>query len=114
MYLLEKMGFVWCVADHVFQANVEELKQYHAENNKFDISFKENKKLAAFVSRVRSAYANKQEGRAQHDLTDEKIEQLDLIGFKWGFKKSRKKANLSMLKKEMDPYYLSFTDYLEP
>mmetsp|Transcript_10749 Transcript_10749/g.16237 ORF Transcript_10749/g.16237 Transcript_10749/m.16237 type:complete len:387 (+) Transcript_10749:120-1280(+) len=90
---LNKMGFVWCVADHVFQANVEELKQYHAENEKFDIPVKENKKLAAFVSRVRTAYANKQEGRAQHDLTDEKIEQLDAIGFKWGFKKSRKKTS---------------------
>jgi len=88
---LNKIGFVWCVADHVFQANVEGLKQYHAENNKFDVSVKENKKLAAFVSRARTAYANKQEGRAQHDLTDEKIAQLDAIGFKWGFKKSRKR-----------------------
>ncbi len=90
--LLEKMGFVWCVADHVFQANIEDLKQYHAENKKWDVPVKQNKKLAAFVSRVRSAYANKQEGRAQHDLTDEKIAQLDAIGFKWGFKKSRKRS----------------------
>ncbi|KAL7493010.1 hypothetical protein ACHAWT_003534 [Skeletonema menzelii] len=92
---LNKIGFVWCVADHVFQANVEELKQYHAENNTFDISLKENKKLSAFVSRVRSAYANKQDGRAQHDLTDEKIAQLDAIGFKWDFKKSRRKRKES-------------------
>ena len=90
--LHEQIGFVWSVADHTFQANVEELKQYHAEHNKFDIPTKENKKLAAFVSRIRSAYANKQDGRAQHDLTDEKIAALDAIGFKWGFKKSRKRT----------------------
>ena len=90
--LLEKIGFVCCVADHVFQANVEDLKQYHAENNKFDVPVNENKKLAAFVSRVRTAYANKQGGRAEHDLTDEQITQLDAIGFKWGFKNSRKRT----------------------
>ena len=68
------------------------MKDYHAEHNKFDVPVKTNKKLAAFVSRVRSAYANKQEGRAQNDLTDEKINQLNAIGFKWDFKKSRKRA----------------------
>eukprot|EP00574_Skeletonema_japonicum_P000284 CAMPEP_0201738740 /NCGR_PEP_ID=MMETSP0593-20130828/45410_1 /ASSEMBLY_ACC=CAM_ASM_000672 /TAXON_ID=267983 /ORGANISM="Skeletonema japonicum, Strain CCMP2506" /LENGTH=562 /DNA_ID=CAMNT_0048232967 /DNA_START=150 /DNA_END=1838 /DNA_ORIENTATION=- len=89
---LNKIGFVCCVADHVFQANVEDLKQYHAENNKFDVPVNENQKLAAFVSRVRTAYANKQGGRAEHDLTDEQITQLDAIGFKWGFKNSRKRT----------------------
>ena len=67
------------MADHVFQAHLEELKQYHAENDTFDVPVKENKKLAAFVSRVRTAYANKQEGRAQQDLTDRKIEQLNAV-----------------------------------
>lgn len=90
--LSTQIGFIWSVADHAFEGNVQELKDYHAEHNKFDVPVKTNKKLAAFVSRVRSAYANKQEGRAQNDLTDEKINQLNAIGFKWDFKKSRKRA----------------------
>lgn len=90
--ILLQIGFIWSVADHAFEGNVQELKEYHAEHNKFDVPVKTNKKLAAFVSRVRSAYANKQEGRAQNDLTDEKINQLNAIGFKWDFKKSRKRA----------------------
>ena len=90
---LPQIGFIWSVADHAFEGNVQELKEYHAEHNKFDVPVKTNKKLAAFVSRVRSAYANKQEGRPQHDLTDDKINQLNAIGFKWDFKKSRKRAS---------------------
>ena len=74
---LAQIGFIWSVADHIFVGNIEEMKLYHAENETFDIPVKTNKKLASFVSRVRTAYANKKEGRAQHDLTDDKIAALD-------------------------------------
>jgi hypothetical protein len=63
---------------------------------------KTNKKLAAFVSRIRTAYAAKIEGLPQHDLTNEKVDQLNAIGFKWNLKKSRKRTSSSKPTASMD------------
>eukprot|EP00584_Thalassiosira_punctigera_P022594 CAMPEP_0172571052 /NCGR_PEP_ID=MMETSP1067-20121228/129878_1 /TAXON_ID=265564 ORGANISM="Thalassiosira punctigera, Strain Tpunct2005C2" /NCGR_SAMPLE_ID=MMETSP1067 /ASSEMBLY_ACC=CAM_ASM_000444 /LENGTH=495 /DNA_ID=CAMNT_0013363285 /DNA_START=27 /DNA_END=1514 /DNA_ORIENTATION=+ len=89
---LNKIGFIWSVTDQCWENNFDELRRHHAEHGSFDITHKQNRKLATFVSRLRTAMNHKKEGLVQQELTQEKIDRLNSINFTWQLKRKRRKS----------------------
>jgi len=89
---LNKIGFVWSVTDQLWDNNFEELRRHNTETGTFDVVHKKNRKLAAFVSRLRTAMSHKNEGLVQQELTDERIKKLDSINFTWDIKRKPRKT----------------------
>jgi len=89
---LNKIGFVWSVTDKLWDNNFVELKKWHDENGTFDVTHKQNRKLATFVSRLRTAMNHKRQGLVQQELTNEKIEKLNTINFTWDLKRKPRKS----------------------
>jgi len=79
--MLNKVGFVWEV--NIWNERFEELKQFHTQFGHFlvpaDIL---NKQLRPWISTQRSHYRFRQENKPSQ-LTDERIELLNDIGFPW-------------------------------
>ena len=63
----QKIGFIWSVTDQLWENNFELLKQHYTENGTFDVAHKKNRKLAAFVSRLRTAMSHKNQGLVQQE-----------------------------------------------
>lgn len=83
---LNKIGFVWNVNDHAWDANFQSLLNYHAEHGNFDIPKKFSTKLNTFVTNLRKAMRRKKEGLLQKELTDDRIDRLNAINFTWEMK----------------------------
>jgi len=89
---LNKIGFVWSVTDQIWDNNFEELKKHHAKHGTFNITHKQNRKLATFISRLRTAMSHRNEGLVQQELTQERIDKLDSIGFTWKLRRKARKS----------------------
>ncbi|KAL3768636.1 hypothetical protein ACHAW5_004331 [Stephanodiscus triporus] len=93
------IGFVWSVADQSWDKNFEELRNHYAKHETYHVAHKQSRKLAQFVSRLRTAMNHKNQGLVQTELTDERIRRLNSINFTWGIKrKVRKNANNETVK----------------
>lgn len=90
---LNEIGFVWSVNDQLWDKNFDELSRYHAENGHFDVKLKQNKKLACFISRLRTAMKHQKAGLIQAELTEERISRLNSIGFIWDTKREPRKSS---------------------
>mmetsp|Transcript_24956 Transcript_24956/g.39189 ORF Transcript_24956/g.39189 Transcript_24956/m.39189 type:complete len:366 (-) Transcript_24956:85-1182(-) len=102
---LDKIGFVWNVFEHQWNANFEELKQYYAEKKTFDVPKRENPKLAAFVLTMRSAMKKRNEGivvQKNTTLTEERINKLNSINFHWGFKRPPRTKSVAAMNMHTD------------
>lgn len=89
---LNKIGFCWSVHDQQWDKNFEELRRHHAETGGFIVPMKQNRKLATFISRLRTAMSHKEQGLVQQELTDERINRLNSIDFTWNTKRKQRKA----------------------
>ncbi|HEY5234430.1 MAG TPA: Helicase associated domain protein, partial [Verrucomicrobiae bacterium] len=78
--MLETIGFKWNAEaiDLKWHEMFERLKEYHSSNGDANVPYgwKENRKLAAWVS-------NQRERRKHSTLSDEEIKLLDSLGFTW-------------------------------
>ncbi|KAL7541726.1 hypothetical protein ACHAXR_011158 [Thalassiosira sp. AJA248-18] len=88
---LNKIGFCWSVQDQQWDNNFEELRRHKADTGTFHVTIKQNRKLATFISRLRTAMSHKEQGLIQAELTDERINKLNSLDFTWHMK--RKKRN---------------------
>jgi len=94
----------------------EECQQYREKNGhcKIPTSYKENKSLGNWVQELRRNYKLQKQGmKPRVELTEEQIEQLDELGFHWGFTPDPMKtaepdasweANFEKLKDYMDSH----------
>ena len=62
-----QIGFVWSVNDHIWDTNYEELRQFHAQHGNFNPTHKQNRKLAQFSARLRTAFSHKENGLVQQE-----------------------------------------------
>jgi len=65
--LCQQINFCWSVTDQLWDANFEELKLYNEKHGTFEVTHKVNRKLATFISRLRTAMSHKQNGLVQQD-----------------------------------------------
>mmetsp|Transcript_11934 Transcript_11934/g.22344 ORF Transcript_11934/g.22344 Transcript_11934/m.22344 type:complete len:205 (+) Transcript_11934:1915-2529(+) len=79
--MLDKIGFIWEV--NTWNDRYDELKEFYEENRHFSVpSDFPNKQLRPWISTQRSHFRFKQENKPSQ-LTDERIELLNSIGFPW-------------------------------
>ena len=64
---MKQIGFVWSVNDQLWDDNFEELRRFHTEHGNFNPTHKQNRKLAQFVSRLRTAMSHKENGLVQQE-----------------------------------------------
>ena len=69
---------------------LKELRDYKAQHGDVDVplKYKHNQALGAFVNRQRTEYRKLQQG-LQTSLTQERIESLNELAFKWAIRVSR-------------------------
>ena len=53
--------------DQLWDDNFEELRRFHTEHGNFNPTHKQNRKLAQFVSRLRTAMSHKENGLVQQE-----------------------------------------------
>ena len=87
---LEEVGFKWNVIDEIrdaaFDKHLEELKDFKERFGHCGVSsrYAENPSLGKWCSNVRTSYNKRKQGQKQQmDLSDERIERLNCIGFQW-------------------------------
>lgn len=83
---LNQVGFVWNVLEHAWNTNFTILSAYYEEHGNFDVPHKHSAKLNSFVTNLRKAMRRKKEGLFQKELTEERIDRLNAINFKWELK----------------------------
>lgn len=66
-FIKTKIGFCWSVHDQQWDKNFEELRRHHAETGGFNVPMKQNRKLATFISRLRTAMSHKEQGLVQQE-----------------------------------------------
>ena len=88
---LDSIGFTWVIdrfntpqLQEQWSDRFQELKDYKAQHGHCCVPFnyKENPQLGSWVSRQRKLYTELQVGK-KNELTEERIKQLDNIGFTW-------------------------------
>jgi hypothetical protein len=82
---LDGLGFVWQVGgDELWKKRVEELIEYRNTNGhcQVPVHYKQNTALGWWVSRVRTNYKWRRQGK-KTPLTDALISELDSLGFVW-------------------------------
>ena len=90
---LESLGFVWDSHSAVWQERMNELlefKKIHSHCN-VPTTYSENRKLAAWVKCQRRQYKLRREGKASN-MTPERINDLEKIGFEWLLRSYRSKT----------------------
>mmetsp|Transcript_10170 Transcript_10170/g.21758 ORF Transcript_10170/g.21758 Transcript_10170/m.21758 type:complete len:1030 (+) Transcript_10170:109-3198(+) len=90
--VLNSLDFKWSLRESngSWETWMKELKHYKAEHGNVDVPLKyaPNQALGAFVNRQRTEYRKMQQG-LQSRLTEERIQDLDNLGFKWAIRVSR-------------------------
>jgi len=91
--LLESIGFEFSIPEMIFANHVQELKDYSAKHGHMECQ--EIKKLYSWVKRQRSYFRDYMEGRGgnssntssnnSNPMTNERIVQLEEIGFDWKY-----------------------------
>ena len=90
---LEAIGFVWSVGqvgntyarkDELWHKRLEELKEYREKHRNCNVPqrYSSNKQLGIWVGNQRQEYRLKEKGR-KSKITDERIKELNAIGFVW-------------------------------
>jgi hypothetical protein len=82
---LEGIGFEWNTLNNIkWDLRFEDLIAYKNEHGDCNVpsQWAENKQLARWVSKQRTQYKNKEKGK-KRNITDERIKQLEEIGFEW-------------------------------
>mmetsp|Transcript_6594 Transcript_6594/g.12541 ORF Transcript_6594/g.12541 Transcript_6594/m.12541 type:complete len:1008 (-) Transcript_6594:383-3406(-) len=89
---LNAIGFVWSLRESKRPWNdwIEELRKYKAEHGNVDVPLKyeKNVPLGAFVNNQRSEYRKLKRGDPS-SMTEEKIRDLESLGFQWSVRDSR-------------------------
>jgi hypothetical protein len=76
---LEKMNFTWSVSQENWERNVRALIKYKEENGHTHVYFSEDGKLARWASSIKQT----RKGTIKWELSPERIQELDDIGFEW-------------------------------
>jgi len=84
--MLESIGFEWAKRKglHAWFEKFHELREYNHLHGNCDVATKysPNPALGRWVSTQRSEYKKFQQGRSKH-MTQDKIDKLNQLGFKW-------------------------------
>lgn len=71
------------------------ITSYYAEHGTFDVPKKQSAKLNSFCTNLRKAMGRKKEGLFQKELTEERINRLNSINFKWEMKHPSRQRNVA-------------------
>ena len=93
---LEKLGFVWSFFDTKWNQRIKDLEAYKNEHGHLHVPFKypPNQSLAHWVHNQRRDYNLYQEGKPSQ-MTIEKINELEALGFAWKSDYPRTKRRLT-------------------
>jgi len=89
---LKEIGFKWIVIDYD-EANVKRCFELEVFKNKFGhcnvpCKYSANPPLGSWCDNMRTAYNKIQKGeRPRHNISRDRIERLERIGFKWLMKR---------------------------
>jgi hypothetical protein len=99
---LNSIGFKFTVRGHQakfksFEERVEELMEYASVHGDVNVpkTYKDNVPLARWCDKIRTSYRDQKEGKKtarRYELTDDQIQQLEQMGFKWNFGAVRSRA----------------------
>ena len=87
---LESIGFIWDISEYLWLEKIEMLKKYKKKHKHCYVRQKE-KTLGSWVNMQRRLYY-------KGELSQEKIEQLDSIGFVWDIEAYRWNSKIELLK----------------
>mmetsp|Transcript_780 Transcript_780/g.1853 ORF Transcript_780/g.1853 Transcript_780/m.1853 type:complete len:193 (-) Transcript_780:62-640(-) len=85
---LEELGFVWALRsgpDSSWRKKISELEDFRAHHGHCSVPmlYRGNVRLGEWAASIREAYRlRQQEGKLQH-LEDDKVAELDTLGFNW-------------------------------
>ncbi len=84
IHKLNEIGFVWDVLNDVWNEMFQQLVEYKKERGDTLVpkSYTDNPKLGTWVNKQRVQYSYEQSGQPSQ-ITDERIEKLNKIGFVW-------------------------------
>ena len=81
---LQSLGFIWNQNDHKFHRNLNRLKAYRTKFGHIRVPSRwEDPNLYTFVRKQRELYRARESKGAKNSLSDERIRELDSIGFIW-------------------------------
>eukprot|EP00985_Skeletonema_marinoi_P018112 scaffold10057_cov286-Skeletonema_marinoi.AAC.2 len=87
---LDAINFDWQTShEYVWQSRLEQLKAYKQENGHLNLS-KNDGDLGVWVDTQRTEMRFKMDGHHTH-LTDERIDELERLGFGWSIRDAAKK-----------------------
>eukprot|EP00041_Stephanoeca_diplocostata_P018305 m.382558 g.382558 ORF g.382558 m.382558 type:complete len:558 (-) comp20973_c0_seq1:1188-2861(-) len=110
---LEELGLEWTGKGHTaWQSRLGELKEYKEKNSQCNVpkAWPENKQLAKWVNKQRTEYKKKSDGH-KSSMTDERIAELEAIGFVWSLKK---RASFEQRFAELTEYHKQHGDCKVP
>jgi hypothetical protein len=83
--LLNELGFVWNAFDAIWSTRYEELRQYQERhgNCRVPFDYPENPGLAFWVIEQRRTYKARNGQNNAQGMPDERIQQLEELGFEW-------------------------------
>ena len=101
---LEKLGFVWSFFDTKWSQRIKDLVGYKVQHGHLNVPFKypPNQSLAHWVHNQRRDYNLFQEGKPSQ-MTVEKINELEALGFAW-------KSDYPRTKRKLTPEPVSLTE----
>lgn len=89
---LEALGFIWDVHGDVWDGKLSELKRFRETHRHCDVpcNFPENQQLAVWIKCQRRQYKLFKEG-SPSSMTQERIQQLESLGFRWELRRYGKR-----------------------
>ena len=95
---LEEIGFEWkstikgTAYNHTWETRLQELHDYQQQHGNCNVpkTYKDNKMLGSWVRNQRAQYWTRQKPGKRSPMTNERIHQLENIGFQWKLRHPRK------------------------
>ena len=78
---LEALGFKWSIRNHTWDERITQLKAYRDQNGHCNVPAKRGQ-LGIFVTKQRKCYKLLREGKPANGMTNERVKELEGLGFK--------------------------------
>lgn len=91
---LDAIGFVWHSHHSTWERRISELREFQRLHGHVSVptGYEKNPQLATWVKQQRRQYKLFCQGRSSSNITLERIEQLQSMGFEWCLRQRREKA----------------------